>query len=63
MCRRIQCRKCGRPSYSGCGEHVELVLGDVPPADRCKCRESQGTDTKTPDGAGSRSWISKLLSR
>jgi len=37
MCRRIECRKCGRPTFAGCGAHVEQVLGDVPPAQRCQC--------------------------
>jgi hypothetical protein len=63
MCRRIQCRKCGRPSYSGCGAHVEQVLRDVPPGDRCKCRESKGTEPKASDGAGNRSWLSRLLAK
>jgi len=42
MCRRVQCGKCKKPSYSGCGMHVEQVLGDVPREDRCKCREEAG---------------------
>jgi hypothetical protein len=37
MCTRIVCRQCQRPSYSGCGRHVEQVLGDVAPDDRCQC--------------------------
>ena len=37
MCRRITCRACGRPSFAGCGAHVESVLGGVPPAERCQC--------------------------
>jgi hypothetical protein len=63
MCRRIQCRKCGRPSYSGCGAHVEQVLRDVPPADRCHCREAKAADAKPAGGTGRRSWLSKLLSK
>ena len=39
MCRRIECSSCKRPTYAGCGMHVEQVLGDVPPAERCRCRE------------------------
>jgi hypothetical protein len=39
MCRRVTCGKCGRPSFAGCGMHVEAVLGDVPAGDRCRCRE------------------------
>jgi len=39
MCQRVQCSSCGKPTYRGCGRHVEEVLGDVPPSDRCRCRE------------------------
>ena len=39
MCRRVDCRKCSKPTYAGCGAHIEQVLGDVPKADRCRCRE------------------------
>ncbi len=35
MCQRITCRECGKPSFAGCGRHVESVLGDVPVAERC----------------------------
>lgn len=45
MCRRVDCSKCGRPSFVGCGAHIEQVLGDVPPSDRCQCHaERQPTD-------------------
>lgn len=37
MCRRITCKSCGKPSFAGCGAHIEQVLGDVPPAQRCHC--------------------------
>ncbi len=39
MCRRIDCAECKKPSYAGCGMHVEQVLGDVPRDERCVCRE------------------------
>jgi hypothetical protein len=35
MCRRVTCRECGKPTWTGCGAHVEQVLGDVPHDDRC----------------------------
>jgi hypothetical protein len=41
---RTTCDKCQKPSYAGCGRHVEQVLGDVPRADRCRCNEK--TDDK-----------------
>jgi hypothetical protein len=39
MCRRITCKSCGKPSFAGCGAHVEQVLADVPKAERCRCSE------------------------
>lgn len=37
MCSRINCERCGKPTFAGCGRHVEQVLGNVPPAKRCRC--------------------------
>jgi hypothetical protein len=44
MCQRAKCSSCGKPSYVGCGAHVEQVLGDVPPEKRCRCGESKRTE-------------------
>lgn len=38
MCQRVTCSSCGKPTYAGCGRHIEAVLGDVPEAERCQCR-------------------------
>lgn len=40
MCQRVNCRDCGKPTFVGCGRHVEQVLSDVLPAQRCRCRET-----------------------
>jgi hypothetical protein len=45
MCQRITCSTCGRPSFAGCGRHVESVLGDVPLSARCACRAQAGGRT------------------
>ena len=37
MCARITCDRCGKPTWTGCGQHVEETLGGVPAADRCRC--------------------------
>lgn len=44
MCRRIQCSKCHKPTYAGCGMHIEQVLGDVPKEERCRCKEKAATE-------------------
>ncbi len=41
MCRRIDCKRCGKPTFAGCGMHVEQVLADVPAARRCRCAEDK----------------------
>jgi len=37
MCRLVTCKKCQKPTWAGCGAHVEQVLGHVPVKDRCSC--------------------------
>jgi len=48
MCHRIVCRTCGKPSWSGCGAHIEEVLRGVPPEQRCTCVRKK-------------SWLARLL--
>ena len=58
MCQRVQCSKCGKPTYAGCGRHVEQVLGDVPAEARCRCRE----ETRPSDGPP-RSFLERIFGR
>ena len=37
MCQRVKCDRCGKPSWVGCGLHVEQALRGVPPEERCQC--------------------------
>ncbi len=44
MCQRVTCRKCGKATYSGCGQHVDQVLAGVPASQRCTCsKDSSGS--------------------
>ena len=47
MCRRVTCDRCGKPTFAGCGAHVEQVLGDVPPDQRCRCQGAED-EPRTP---------------
>jgi len=63
MCQRVDCPKCGRPTYVGCGKHIEQVLGNVPEAARCKCdvvEPKAPGDAPAPEG---RSWLRTLLGK
>jgi hypothetical protein len=46
MCQRIQCSTCGKPTFAGCGRHIEQVLGDVKPAERCQGHPKAEADAK-----------------
>lgn len=35
MCRATTCRKCGKTTWAGCGQHVDQVMRNVPKAQRC----------------------------
>lgn len=49
MCRRVNCDQCKKPTYAGCGAHIEQVLAEVPKAERCRCREeSSARATQQP---------------
>ena len=67
MCQRVECPKCHRPTYAGCGMHIEQVLGDVPPAQRCRCREEpareQAKDSAISVVGGPRAWLRGLLGK
>ena len=57
MCRRVTCSSCGKPTFAGCGMHVEQVLGDVAPEDRCKCKEKgAGKPQASAAGSGESLW-------
>ncbi len=37
MCHRVKCERCGKPTWAGCGAHVEQALEGVPKDQRCQC--------------------------
>lgn len=37
MCQRVTCPRCGKPTWAGCGAHVEQALAGVPKDQRCQC--------------------------
>jgi len=53
MCQRVTCSKCSRPTYAGCGAHIEQVLRDVPHDKRCSCREDAAKAKAAGGGASS----------
>ncbi len=41
MCRQVTCRKCGKVTWAGCGEHVDQVMRGVPRGERCAGHENE----------------------
>lgn len=37
MCFKVQCDKCEKTTWKGCGKHAEAVMRDVPEDQKCKC--------------------------
>lgn len=47
MCSRVNCRKCGKVTYSGCGNHLDQVFAGVPKDQRCNCaNKTSANDAK-----------------
>ncbi len=57
MCQRVTCNSCGKPTYAGCGRHIEQVLGNVPSEKRCKCREEKQAQSNAPKD----SWLKRVF--
>ncbi|MBM7499522.1 hypothetical protein M3C58_05270 [Brachybacterium muris] len=41
MCRAVTCKECGKTTWAGCGQHVDQVMKNVTPANRCPGHERE----------------------
>jgi len=41
MCSPMQCKRCGKTTWTGCGQHVDSVMRNVPASQRCKGHEGE----------------------
>jgi len=44
---KTDCEKCDKPTWKGCGKHIEQALKDVPEDERCKCPRDLPASTTT----------------
>jgi hypothetical protein len=58
MCRRVNCKVCGKVTWAGCGQHVSTVMAGVPRRDQC-----QGHTEAERAAARSGSFFSRLFGR
>jgi hypothetical protein len=36
MCQQVTCRKCGKATWTGCGQHVNQVMRGIPKSQQCQ---------------------------
>jgi hypothetical protein len=48
---RIDCSACGKPTWKGCGQHIEQALQGVAENDRCKCPRDSPANPGKPEGS------------
>ena len=41
MCFPVECPRCHKTTWNGCGQHVEEVMGRVPASQQCTCNTTQ----------------------
>ena len=55
MCHAVTCKTCAKPTWTGCGRHVERALAGVPKADRCPGHAKADTPSRLGRFFGGRS--------
>ena len=50
MCHQITCPRCGKPTWEGCGQHIEIALKNVPASERCSCPRPDPNDPQHQKG-------------
>ncbi len=48
MCYQIVCERCAKPTWNGCGNHIDEALAGVAMSDRCACDARVGTSGDAP---------------
>ncbi|MEY4169912.1 MAG: hypothetical protein RLZ94_985 [Actinomycetota bacterium] len=38
MCSPTPCHACNKVTWTGCGEHADQVMAQIPESQRCTCR-------------------------
>jgi hypothetical protein len=59
MCRAVTCRKCGKTTWAGCGQHVDQVMAGVPTSRRCPGHTADPAANVAVGGG----WLRKLFGR
>lgn len=41
MCYAVECPRCHKTTWSGCGQHVADVMANVPASQQCTCNATK----------------------
>ncbi|AOZ73243.1 hypothetical protein BK816_08065 [Boudabousia tangfeifanii] len=52
MCRPVTCKKCGKTTWAGCGQHVDQVFKNVPVSQRCTCDKDAKKNGESSQNGG-----------
>ena len=63
MCSRATCKKCGKATWRGCGNHVEQALAGVPKAQRCSCAQVKAVSNGSKETPARGGFLSRLRGR
>lgn len=47
MCQKVTCRKCGKATWSGCGQHVDSVMRGIPKSQQCQGHANEPKPAKS----------------
>ncbi|MBP3223333.1 MAG: hypothetical protein J6M18_05335 [Actinomycetaceae bacterium] len=50
MCYPVNCPKCGKTTWGGCGQHVDSVMRNVPKNQQCTCNNNAGGSSSSNGG-------------
>jgi hypothetical protein len=53
MCYKVECSKCGKFSWNGCGKHVASVYEGIEKGKHCSCKPWPGVVDAKPEGSTS----------
>lgn len=42
MCYRVECKKCGKYTWGGCGNHLKTLYGSIDKGKHCMCQSWPG---------------------
>ncbi|KAM7506949.1 hypothetical protein LguiA_017402 [Lonicera macranthoides] len=49
MCYRVDCNKCGKYSWGGCGKHLTTLSASIEKGKHCLCRPWPGVSIPSDD--------------